>query len=120
MVDYKEKYEKYLSKYNYLLELSGGNSFEKTKKEFRLQACREVLENNKTLERRPGKTYMKLSKEMYKKNCSGKPRDRYNAVRGVGGNIAFDSRCGPKALKPKDFMELWMDVSEVKSCARKK
>ena len=59
-------------------------------------------------------------KEMYKKNCSGKPSDRYNAVRGVGGNIAFDSKCGSKALKSKDFMKLWMDVSGVKSCARKK
>lgn len=67
----------------------------------------------------PGKTFMKLSKKAYKNKCNGKPRDRYDAVRGVGCNIAFDSTCGPMSLKEKQFMKLWMDVSGTKACPKK-
>tara|TARA_A100001015_G_C14918878_1_gene683482 strand:+ start:1094 stop:1309 length:216 start_codon:yes stop_codon:yes gene_type:complete len=69
MDDYTIGYEKYRNKYNQLIEAYGGKAVVSEKLQKKLDACRDVLENNKILERRPGKTYMKLSKEMYETEC---------------------------------------------------
>lgn len=115
MVDYQEKYEKYLSKYMNLLEIAGGKNVADL--EERKEECRNLLIKNKTKkDMNLGKTYMKLSKKYHK--CSDTPKERYTKVmqHSKGSSIAFEKKCGRKSLKPKEFMELWREVGDVKSC----
>jgi hypothetical protein len=115
MVDYQQKYEKYLSKYMNLLEIAGGKNIpdlDERKKE-----CRNLLVKSKTKkDMNLNVSYMKLSKKYHK--CTDTPKKRYTEVmqKSKGSSLRFEDVCGRKSLKPKEFMELWRDVSKVKSC----